>query len=501
MHQLTTNLHIFATTNIKTSQQMKISQISLSVAMSALLLATGCNYSEEDDIIVSQRSKEAIERSQQNKDYTVWQFIRGTAYIFYLWNEKVPSNNIDYSKYATPEALFESFRHEDDRFSVVVNNYTEISNQFNNTFESDGTEYQLFLDGETGNNVIAIVDYVYDDSPAQKAGVKRGYVIHKVNGTQLNTDNYAELLDQKTCTYTYSELKTVEENGNVSLSYGDDLRETPAITKESMAIDPVLKTSVFVKDGKRIGYFLYDAFTQETDGIIKAVEKLEAQQIDELVLDLRLNGGGYINTLDTLASMLVPDGNEGKLFIQENFNDIYTAELLRKSKDRNFNKSFFAANLPNLHLSRLYVLTSGCTASASEELISGLQPYMPVTIIGETTVGKFTSNFLINDIDDKGTDPDGIPYNEWAIYLCVASCTNSLGEMNFKDGFKPDYPVVDTHQHELGDENEPLLAKAIELCTGEAISKSMRPSPTPLQGYVGHHGKPINNYGLISAKK
>lgn len=481
---------------------MKISQLSLAVATSALLLATGCNYSEEDDIIVSQRSKEALERSKQNKDYTIWQFVYEISSFYYLWNENVPGNNIDYSKYATPDALFESFRHKDDRFSAVLNNYTEVNNQFNNTFESDGINYQLYLDKKTANGVIAIVDYVYDDSPAQKAGVKRGYVIHKVNGTQLTTDNYEELLSPKTCTYTYSVIETVDDDEEEKISYGNNLQETPAITKERMVVDPVLKTSVFVKNGKRIGYFLYDSFTQETDGIINAVEKLEAQQIDELVLDLRLNGGGYINTLDTLASMLVPDGNKGKLFIQENFNDIYSAELRRKSKNPDFfNKSFFAANLPNLHLSRLYVITSGSTASASEELISGLQPYMPVSIIGATTLGKFTSNYLINDIYDKGTDPDGIPYSEWAIYICVASCTNSLGEMNFKDGFTPDHKVTDTYQYDLGDENEPLLAKAIELCTGEAITKSKDGSPTPLEGYIGHYGKPIDKYGLISTKK
>ncbi len=469
----------------------------MAAAIAVAMLATSCNYAEEDDVLVSRRSTEALERQRNEKDYTVWEFVHSTSAVYYLWNDNVPMSEIDYSKYATPEDLFESFRHEDDRFSAVLSNYSETLTQLSdNSYETDGLNYQLYLDGSTGNNVVAIVDYVYDDSPAKEAGIKRGYAIHKINGTQLTTDNYAELLAQKTCTYSYSVISMDSEQ---NLSYGDNIQESSSVTKTDMVIDPILKTSVIVRDNKRIGYFLYDSFTFDTDGIIDAIEKLEAQQIDELVLDLRLNPGGYISTLDTLASMLVPDGHAGDVFITENYNSTITSELRRETGDKDFNKTFFSDNLPNLHLSRLYVLTSNSTASASEELISGLMPYMPVTIIGDQTYGKFTSNLLINDDIDEGSDDNDIPYSEWAVYICVASCTNSLGEMNFKEGFTPDYEITDTYQYELGDEQEPLLAKALELCTG-ALAKSTHPSPTPMQGYIAHYGKPSAFYGLISTK-
>ena len=455
---------------------MNIKHITLTAAIiAAITISTGCNYQEEDDVLMSRRSQEAIARQQEEeqnkdgKDYTIWQFVHEVSAFYYLWNDNVPTSKIDYSKYESPEALFESFRDKDDRFSVVLNNYTETEESFNNVEMTDGINYQLYLD--KGNDVIAVVEYVYDDSPAQKAGIERGFVIHKVNGTQLTASNYADLLDQQTCTYTYS----------------------------VMDINPILKSSVIVKNGRRIGYFLYDSFTEDTDCIIKAIEKLSANQIDDLVLDLRLNGGGYLTTLDTLASMLVPEGNEGKLFITENFNNLLTSEFRRESQSRDFNKTFFSANLPNLNLSRLYVLTSNHTASASEELISGLMPYMPVTIIGETTYGKFTSNILINDEEDEGSDDDDIPYSEWAVYICVASCTNAKGEMNFKEGFTPDHEVLDTYQYALGDENEPLLSTALDLCTG-SLAKSTKKQPAPLQGYIGHYGKPADKFGLISKK-
>lgn len=481
---------------------MNIKHITLSVAIiAAISISTGCSYEEADDVLASRRSQEAFARQQEEpndgKDRTIWEFVHATSALYYLWNDNVPLTDLDYSQYESPQALFESFRDKDDRFSVVLNNYTETENAFNNIEITDGINFQLYYD--KGNNIVAVVEYVYDGSPAQEAGIKRGFVIHKVNGTLLTDSNYADLLDQKTCTYTYSTIKITGEGDDASVSYGDSMTESKPITKKQMDINPILKTSVIVKNGRRIGYWLYDSFTDDTDCIIKTVEKLSANQIDDLIIDLRLNSGGFINTLDTLASMIVPEGNGGKLFLTENFNSLITSELRREYQNRDFNKTYFSSNLPNLNLSRLFVLTSQHTASASEELISGLMPYMPVTIIGKKTYGKFTSNFLINDTDDQGSDDDGIPYSEWAVYICVASCTNANGEMNFKNGFAPDYEVDDTYQLELGDENEPLLNTALNLCAG-SLAKSAKKLPAPLKGYIGHYGKSADRFGLVSKK-
>ena len=181
---------------------MNIKHITLTAAIiAAITISTSCNYQEEDDVLMSRRSQEAIARQQEEqnkdgKDYTIWKFVHEVSAFYYLWNDNVPMLINDYSQYESPEALFESFRHKDDRFSAVLNNYTETEEYFNNVEMTDGINYQLYLD--KGNDVIAIVEYVYDDSPAQKAGIERGFVIHKVNGTQLTTTNYADLLDQQT---------------------------------------------------------------------------------------------------------------------------------------------------------------------------------------------------------------------------------------------------------------------------------------------------------------
>jgi C-terminal processing protease CtpA/Prc len=477
---------------------MNIKYITIAAAMSATFFFTGCDYQEKDDVIVSRRSKEALERQENNKDYTVWEFIHSTSKVYYLWQDNVPGYDIQYSNYKTPEDFFESFRHEDDRFSAVLNNYTETEEGFSNVYMTDGINYMLYKESNNNDNLFGVVDYVYDNSPAKEAGIKRGYVIHKVNGTQLTMDNYNTLLGLPSCKYTYSIFTEEEQNGKPMLIYGDDPQESPEITKIHMDIDPVLQTKVFNKNGRKIGYLLYDAFTDDDKTITKAIEKLEAQQIDDLVLDLRINGGGYLITLGTIASMLVPDGHEDDVFIKETFNKTLDREY-REWQGKDYNVTRFSKVNHKLNLGRLYVLTSRNTASASEELIAGLQPYMPVILIGDRTYGKFTSNYLLNDTIDVGNDPDGIPYKEWALYICVASCTNANGEMNFKNGFTPDYDIIDTYQHELGDEQEPLLAKAFELCAG-SLAKSQKMQPEPLKGYVGSYGKPIDRYGLISNK-
>lgn len=466
---------------------MKITKIALNVIVAAMALSALQGCDNMDDIESSYRvqhgGSSGHNSNERGRDYTIWNFVYSSSLMYYLWEDNIP-DNINIKSYESPFSLFEDIRYRDDRFSFVTDSYSEMVSKLDNVYETDGICYDLYNDPDD-NGVIAVVNYVYDNTPAKAAGIQRGYVIKQVNGTRLTPKNYQELLDSRKCTYGYTRIRVKDNN---RLDYSGDISETEPIVKAVLDIDPVLITKTITKGDRRIGYLLYDAFTQSTSEIIEAVKQLKSDNINELVLDLRLNGGGYINTLDTLASMLVPEGNDGKIFIVSTYNKALT-EAYRRSEGKDFDKERFSAGLPNLGLSRLYVLTSASTASASEELISGLSPYMPVTIIGDQTYGKFTSNILLNDYDDRGNDDDGIPYSEWALYICVGSCQNSLGQMDFKDGFAPDFAVKDTYAHDLGEEDEPLLSKAIECITG-SLSKKAGPDIEGLNGRIGSYGKP-----------
>ncbi|MBQ5402840.1 MAG: PDZ domain-containing protein [Bacteroidales bacterium] len=453
----------------------------------AALFVMGCD--KEDDISDTYRGHSRVKSSE---DYSIHKFVHETFSAYYYWADNVPQY-MDYSQYATPEDVLESFRVQQDRFSFLTDSYSEMEKSFNNDYTTDGLNYNLTYVDDSKSAVVAIVNYVYDNSPAKKAGMKRGDIIYKVNGNVITADNYSDLLSQNTLVYTYREL-IQGEDGQVKLSDNDLVSEK--ITKIEMQINPVLQTNVITIDNHRVGYFLYDGFTSDTKIIMKAIETLEAQQVTDLVLDLRLNGGGYVSTLDTLASMLVPSGNEGNLFIEMDYNDMLK-KYLEMEEGLDFNKEKFVKISPKLELSTLYVLVSGSSASASEELISGLSPYMKVVLIGETTYGKFTTNTFIN-FDEKGYDSNGTPYTEWAAYVSIACCKNSKGEMNFANGFKPDYEVSDDYV-ELGSENEPLLKQALTLISGGSALTKKAEERKPLFGEkIASFGKPeITKSALI----
>ncbi len=459
----------------------KMKKIFYFMLSAAFLSFASCN--KEDDV----KDQGGYDYEIDGKDYTVHNFVYQTFGTYYYWVNNVP-DRINFQNYDTPYDVLESFREKTDRFSAVLNNYSEVEKSFNNDYKTDGTNYDMYLSGDNAENVVAVLNYVYDNSPASKAGLKRGDVITAVNGKTLTKANYSTLLNENVCTYTYKKnSSSPNDEGQVSHNWKDsEVFTTEAVTKTDMKIDPVLQVKTFNVDGKNIGYLLYDGFTQDTKTIMNAVEKLQAAQITDLVLDLRLNGGGYVTTLDTLASMLVPEGNEGKIFLMTEFNMLVSKFFERE--DPNFNKSYFVPISPKLNLSTLYVLISGSTASASEELISGLSAYMKVVIIGEeNSYGKFTSNILINDEDDRGTDEKGTPYSEWAAYVSIGCCKNANGEMKFANGFEPDYKVRDVY-YELGEKEEPLLNAAISMITGKAVSK--KSVDLGLGKFVDVFGKP-----------
>ncbi|MBO4243762.1 MAG: hypothetical protein J5882_01730 [Bacteroidales bacterium] len=454
----------------------------------AAIVLTGCSRNDNDDF--------EPYNHRNGRDYTIHQFVWETCFDLYYWNENVPSR-LDVTKFGTPYELFESFRHKDDRFSVVVNNYSEVNSLFNNEYRTDGLDLEIYRDRYHENGVVAMVNYVYENSPAAEAGITRGCVIKAVNGTTLNKNNYAALLDQNGYTLTYSKVQLVDGK----LEYNGEETTSPYITKRDMDINSVLKVSTHQVNSHNIGYFLYDSFDDDTVSVKKAMAQLAAENVTDLVIDLRLNGGGYVNTLTCLASMLVPKANEGDVFIYEDMNQNLTTYYKQQGIPT---FSTFTEQETHLNIDKLYVITSHNTASASEELISGLSPYMDVTIIGDTTYGKFTSNILLNDEDDHGTDDDGIDYSEWAVYLVIACCKNAKGEMDFKEGFVPDYYIKDTYNGELGSEDEELFAKAISLIANggqPVIAKRGQKTPELNLERIGSKGKPDIANNLIISRR
>ncbi|NQU87966.1 MAG: hypothetical protein HQ541_19630, partial [Mariniphaga sp.] len=195
------------------------------------------------------------------------------------------------------------------------------------------------------------------------------------------------------------------------------------------------------------------------DSLSVAFEWLNSAGIDEMVLDLRYNNGGAISSMQHLASILAPlqQLNNSDIIINDEFNSILTQYYNAQGISM---QTRFLNISPNLNLNRIYILTGQNSASASEALIIGLDPYMEVITLGEQTHGKYTGAYVIYDTEKK---------HNWAIQPIVFKYSNSVGFTDFPDGLTPTYAGEDDLFNALGDPQEGLLAVAIEKITGTPV--------------------------------
>lgn len=384
---------------------------------------------------------------------------------WYLWSDKLPEKaktdltlvtgkdgESDIKKY-----YFYSILNDypnTDRFSWIRENIVDLTNSLSGVSTAFGfSRTAVYLDN-TQTDVVFFVSNVTLDSPAAKAGMKRGDIILTVNGTQINKDNYATIIaNNETATFGLGEVK----NSTFVLS-GKTLKATKAVVQT----DPVHFWKVIEKGNKKIGYLVYTSFLAAYDTKLKtAFGELKAKGVNELVLDLRMNGGGSIASADLLSSLIVKNLNTNNVIHQDEWNANVKAKYPSVSSPTKFSSQ---AN--NLGINRLIVLTSNGTASASELVINSLRPYMDVIIIGQNTYGKNVGSITIKD--------DNNPARwAWGFQPIVLKTINSKGESNYgtKSGFTPDYIVSDNIYpfKDWGDESETLLKKAIEVITGVVV--------------------------------
>ncbi|GGD83334.1 peptidase S41 [Emticicia aquatilis] len=384
---------------------------------------------------------------------------------WYLWSDKLPAKDKtdltlvtgkdgedDIKKYYFYSLLYDY--PNTDRFSWIRENITDLTNSLSGVSTSFGfSRTAVYLDN-TQTNVVFFISNVITNSPADKAGLKRGDIVLTVNGTQINGTNYATLISSnETATFGLAEYK----NGTYVLS-----GKTVTATKAVVQNDPVQYWKVIEKGNKKIGYLLYTQFLGAYDDKLKQVfAEFKTKGVNELVLDLRLNGGGLISSADLLSSLIVKNPSANNVIHQDEWNANVKAKYPTVS-----NPTKFTVQTNNLNLDRLVVLTSNGTASASELVINSLRPYMDVVIVGQNTYGKNVGSITIKD--------DQTPARwAWGMQPIVLRTVNSKGESAYgtKTGFTPNYTVSDNVYpfKPWGDESETLLKKALEVITGVVI--------------------------------
>jgi hypothetical protein len=208
---------------------------------------------------------------------------------------------------------------------------------------------------------------------------------------------------------------------------------------------------VYAVNGKKIGYFVFGSFLGDTTEMYndfnRVFNRFTTEGVQDVVVDLRYNGGGYVSVAQTLANYLAPGAANGNIMMTQKFN----------TKNAAYNSTDLFSKKGALNLNRIFFIVSSSTASASELLINSLKPYMNVVLVGPSkTHGKPVGYFPI-------------PVGNWYILPVSFLTVNKNGEGNYYGGLSLNNQVADGMDKDWGDLDEASLASTMSYITTGAF--------------------------------
>jgi hypothetical protein len=423
-----------------------------------LLIATGFSCKKLTEVFPKNEDT-TTSTTNPNADVDGW--IYDTMKSYYLWESQLAAKTTTDNKLA-PADYFESILvkpGELDRFSWIEEDVEELTASLQGVNKVVGIRFTPFYSNTAKTKVALSVAYSLKGSPAEKAGIKRGDFIIKVNGNELTSENYSAAFTSDNLKFTLGDYNGTEIIAN---------SKTVDVVKAEVQTNPIQHYSIIEKGTKKIGYLVYLQFLTQYDADIRNVFKeFKSKGVNELVLDLRYNGGGYISSSDIISALIVKNLKPGTLMSKQEWNTQLTSSYKSKYGSDVFDTKWLneSSNLGTLN--RVFVLTSKGTASASELIINNLKPFMDVILIGDNTYGKNVGSITLSD-DKKRW--------KWGMQPIVLRTVNALGQSDYgtKDGFTPTFKVTDNAIPFMpfGDENETLLSIAIKQITGITASNS-----------------------------
>ena len=440
----------------------------------------------------------------ETRDLTIEKFAWRGMNNIYLYKADVPELGNDFfastverdeflEGFSTPENLFyDGLVAPQDRFSWIVDDYVELENSFSGISTTTGMNYSLGTYGENGNMVFGVVRYIMPGTSAEEKGVKRGDLFTKINGESMTINNYSSLLAPDVLNVTLAKI----EGNTIS-----DTEEV-VLTKAVYNSNPVYIKTTIDLDGIKVGYLMYNSFTDDYDEDLNdAFAYFIAEGVEELILDVRYNGGGSVRTATDLAAMITGQF-PGEIFLKEEWNADYQAHFERTNAARLINKFNTTLStgtaINSLNLDRLYVLTTSRSASASELIINGLEPYIDVIQIGQKTTGKFTASTTLYDSPNFGRQNANTTHT-YALQPLIFKSINANGVSDYVDGLIPDFEFEEDIRNYgvLGDANEPLLNAALNYIQGNRISM---PEGFKSFNIIGESGMELPTYQRMYVK-
>ncbi|MCC8359168.1 S41 family peptidase [Salinimicrobium sediminilitoris] len=426
-----------------------------------LLLTVSC-YDDLDDVFIPAN------------DLEIKNFIWSAMNDMYLYKADVP--NLADDRFATqaeldeflkgfssPENLFyDGLIANHDEFSFLVEDYKKLEKSLDGINLTNGMQYGVIAYSETSEEVLGYVRYVLPNTSAEEKGIKRGDLFNTVDGVQLTRENYFRLLQPASYTIGLAEINEDEISST---------GETVTLQKEEYSSNPVYIAEVLDTPEGNVGYLMYNGFTSSFDEALnEAFGMFKAEGIENLVVDLRYNGGGSVETASDLASMITGQF-KGEIFSKEQWNEDYQILLettAPKSLINLFNDRIkTGAAINSLGLGKVYFITTLRTASASELLINSLKPYIEVVQVGENTTGKFQASTTLYDSPDFRRNGANAGHT-YAVQPLIYKTLNANNVSDYVNGLTPDYEISESIRNlgTLGDPQEPLLAAVLDIIEG-----------------------------------
>jgi C-terminal processing protease CtpA/Prc len=373
-------------------------------------------------------------------------FVRDALQQYYYWYRELP--NPDPAGFGSPEAYLESVRYRtlDSSFSYIT------SKASSDAFFSESQRIIFGLSYKRTGDLELRLTETYPGSPARDAGLDRGHYLLSVNGKSV-----ADLIRT-------GEISTVFGPEQIGVTAevtwrspgGPEQRAT--LTKRPVTIPTVAQTSIFSFGSTRVGYIHFHNFVQPSvEALNTAFQQLRDQGATELVLDLRYNGGGLVSVAQHLGGLIGGTPLVGQVFVQFTHNDKQTSR----------NTSYRFETKPQaLGVSRLVVIATQASASASEAIINGMRPYMDVKVVGERTYGKPVGQY-------------GFDFCDKVLYPVAFLVTNARGQADFFSGIPADCAAADDVDRPLADAREASLAEALTVirtgrCSGQAAAAQLQ---------------------------
>lgn len=411
---------------------MKKNLLSVVIGIFSVLFIASCESDRPDP-------GEIVTPTNEVSNWIYENFVNG-----YLW--EVPTN---IETNLGPEEYFSRIKNPADYVSELWKTADLITTSYDIGFEYAINKY---VDGK----IYYVIYYIKPGTTAQASGLKRGYLITRVNGAEPTTEEHARtLMSEAIEAGTEITLTAMIPGGTQALAF----RVTPQVIDEN----PVYFSQESTVNGNKVGYILYNNFNNRYNrNIIEKLQEFYNNNINYLILDLRYNNGGSTSTANAVASALVKGATTSDIFLIQKRRQGLTDVTL------NFIDNIEGIAIPKLgdKLTRLYVITGKSTGATSEPFINSLKAYWgnDLVVVGDPTQGE---GYIASS--------DPIQKNEWSMNIAVAFMADKNGNFNYQAGIVPgsneiisevNDSNVSTILGDFGTDKEAVYAKVISLIGG-----------------------------------